>query len=216
MRIRDAGFFRAVLLALTLLAAGCSRNGVLDAKSADAKAEKMWARIGDELARAAGVLKPPKIVLVRTAVSIETGAAPDHIEAAFRKRIGRVVDTAPALETLAVPETPRPPDAPASLLLPRRVLDPVLLADAAGRAGAGGLVVSLMGEPVPPPEPGAAIPPVVCFSAEGAAGLARQIRAGSVVAAVAPRHTNPAPDEDDWYELRYTVVDRTTVDAWLP
>ena len=202
-------------IAAAALLAACSRSTAPDARRGASNSQKMWSRIGDELGRLAAAVKHRgRVVVVRLSTSPETGEAQDYIEAAFRRRFGKSASAAVEIDLLAVPETPRPADAPMGLVIPRRPLDAALMGAAAAQAGPGGLIVSLMGEPSGPPPAGASWPSIVCFSSGGSTNLAHLVRAGVVAAAVAPRHTNPAADENDWYELRYTTVDRAGVDTW--
>ena len=207
-------FAAAALLAVAFFPA-CSRSTTPDASRGASNSQKMWSRIGDELGRlAAAAPHRGRVVVVRLSTSPETGEAQDYIEAAFRRRLGQDATNGKDVELIAVPETPRAANADPMLVIPRRPLDAALMADAAAKAGPGGLIVSLMGEPSDLPPAGATWPSIVCFSSQGSTNLARLLRAGVVAAAVAPRHTNPTADEKDWYALRYTTVDRAGVDAW--
>lgn len=201
------------LAALMLACAGCARSAMPSAKDGAARNRAMWMKIGRELAEAVEPLRPDTIVFLRPAPGPQTGEDSEVIEKAFRAEAARA-SSPPVVKTLLIPAPQSPATEPASLLLSRPTLDATWMDEATRMAGAGGLVVSSLGEPASLPPSGSAWARVVCYSRDGGAGLAEMIRAGVVVAAVAPRHTEPDAGEADWYELRFTTLNLENLASW--
>lgn len=201
------------LAALMLACAGCARSAMPSAKDGAAMNRVMWMKIGRELAKAVETHRPDTIVFLRAAPGPQTGEDTEVIEKAFRAEVARA-SSSPVVKTLSIPSPPSPAQAPDSLLVSRPTLDATWMDEATRMAGAGGLVVSILGEPASRPPSGRAWPRVVCYSRDGGAGLAEMIRAGVVVAAVAPRHTEPDAGEADWYGLRFTTLNLENIASW--
>jgi hypothetical protein len=199
---------------MPLALAACSPHASPDAKEAEKKSRAMWTRIGAELAAAAQ--RPPgnpAILLVREASQPGFGPGQDLMEAAVRNGLSHTLKFPPRITVVRVPTAPVPEFIRWDSLPPAGLTANWLTAALQQHAPAS-LVISLVGEPVGAPPEGTPWPPIICFAGNGSTNLARLIRSGVVTAAVAPRHTNPNPGAEDWFDLRYTVLNKDSIAAW--
>ena len=199
-----------ILVALTI--SGCSARHPSMA-TFEGRSNKMWDRIGAELAKASKSQKASRILLIRQDDSTLANLGPgqDLMEQSFKKSIGARSEI--AVVSIAAIAPPEKENLAHPVDLMHR-LEPQLLNEALAKNGAAPLLVSLLGEPTSPPPAGTKWPPIVCFSRDGSTNLAQLIRSGVVVAAVAQRHSPPDKNEKDWFALRYTVIDRGNIEHW--
>lgn len=216
MRTTDVGRLAGAALGaiLLLLPPACSPQPAVSRERASRNTAEMWDRIGRELAAlAARQPHDGRVLLIREPdrAGLEKGhmAMSAAFETAFRSR-------AKGRPEVVVVETPveRLPDQIGIDNVPGPSLTPAWLGSTLQKQGPAVLIVSLTGEPVVPVAGGARCPPIVCFARDGATNLSALIRSGVVVGAVAPRHTDPAKGEKDWFELQYTVVTPENVGTW--
>lgn len=202
----------ALICLASIALSACSHGGGPSASAAEKHARVMWTRIGTELAIAAAQQQPANgsVLLVREASRPGFGPGQDLMEAAFRSKKG----SASAITAVTVPSVPVPDPIPWNYVPPVK-LNAGWLTTALQQHGPASLVISLVDEPSGALPADKAWPPIICFSGNGSTNLGVLIRSGVVAAAVAPRHTNPKSGEKDWFELRYTVVNKSNVDQWL-
>ena len=217
MRIDSAPAAAGRALVAALLLAGCAPRSAPNQSRAAASNEAMWKRIGRELAMAAAAQPGlERVLILRQELKPEYNLGPgqDLMEAAFRSELQRRARPAPDMVTVSLPPMPPPDRLATTPYRGYREVTPSYLNDAVGKAGSVSLVASLLGPPTGLPSAGATWPAIVCFSPDGAAPLADLVRRHLVLAAVAPRHDNPARDDKDWFGLRYTVLTTVNLDAW--
>ena len=171
----------------------------------------MWERIGLELATLAAAQSPEgRVLLIRDPE--QEGLVNGHREmaAAFERVFPRKSARSCEIVTVETPPVPMPELVGADS--GPRPLSRTWLDGAVTRSGPAALIVSLVGEPVGTAAPSG--PRIVCYARDGGTNLAAAMKSGSVVGAVAPRHTNPPDNEQDWFELRYTVLTPANVASW--
>lgn len=192
---------------------GCSGGQEISREKAARNNQDMWNRIGRELAVAAARQScDGRVLLVRDPE--QSGLENGHtvMLAAFEREFASRAKGRPEVVTVETP-LEKLPDVIGVDSVPKPKLTPAWLAGALAKNGPAVLIVSVAGEPANAARD-AKVPPVVSFSRDGGTNLAAAIRSGAVLAAVAPRHTSPAANEQDWFELRYTVVTPENVGAW--
>ncbi len=205
----------AALAGLGLGLAACSS----DQRAVRAESEEgMWRRVGEELAGLASPLPDvARVLLIRQEIKpdFDLGPGQDLMEQSFRATAARRMRGTPEIVTVALPAMAKPSPTDLRAGGGYRVVEAAFLTETLKRGGPYQLVVSLLREPAGAPPPGGSWPPVICFTWEGSPALADGLRSGVIAGAVAPRHDVPARGEKDWFALRYTVLTKANVYAWL-
>ena len=198
--------------ALALLLAGCGKqDGPVSRSEAAKNSSAMWERVGTELATLAAAQSPEgRILLIRDPE--QEGLVNGHREmaAAFQRAFPKKSPRSCEVVTVETPPVPMPELV--GIDSGPRPLSRAWLDAALTKNGPAVLIVSLVGEPAGAAPAGG--PRIVCFARDGGTNLAAAMKSGSVVGAVAPRHTNPPDNEQDWFELRYTVLTPANIAAW--